>query len=73
MVAVFGPAPGPRRKADGTPSKPEEAGITNGRWMTVSYRTDRETQPARTEARNLSTSCLSRLPSPESDFADDRT
>jgi hypothetical protein len=42
MPAVFGPAPGPRQKADGTPWKPEETGTMNCQWMTVSYRTHRE-------------------------------
>ncbi len=41
MPAVFGPAPGPRQKADGSPWKPEETGIMNCQWMTVSYRTHR--------------------------------
>jgi hypothetical protein len=41
MPAVFGPAPGPRQKADGTPWKPEETGTMHCRWMTVSYRTAR--------------------------------
>lgn len=42
MPVVFGPAPGPRQKADGTPWKPEETGTMNGQWMTVSYRTHRD-------------------------------
>jgi hypothetical protein len=41
MPAVFGPAPGPRQKADGTPWKPEETGSMNCHWMTVSYLTQR--------------------------------
>ncbi|MCP1120383.1 acetoacetate decarboxylase family protein [Robbsia andropogonis] len=41
MPAVFGPAPGPRQKADGTPWTLEESGTMNARWMTVSYRTNR--------------------------------
>ena len=41
MPAVFGPAPGPRQKADGTPWKPEETGTMNCQWMTVYYRTNR--------------------------------
>lgn len=39
MPAVFGPAPGPRQKADGTPWMPEETGTMNCQWMTVSYLT----------------------------------
>jgi hypothetical protein len=42
MPAVFGPAPGPRQKADGTLWTPEEAGTMNATWMTVKYRTHRE-------------------------------
>jgi hypothetical protein len=42
MPAVFGPAPGPRQKADGTPWKLEETGTMNAQWMTVNYRTRRE-------------------------------
>lgn len=41
MPAVFGPAPGPRQKADGTPWKPEETGIMDCQWLTVSYLTQR--------------------------------
>lgn len=41
MPVVFGPAPGPRQKPDGTPWKPEETGTMNAQWMTVRYRTDR--------------------------------
>jgi hypothetical protein len=41
MPAVFGPAPGPRQKADGTPWKPEETGTMRSQWMTVSYLTQR--------------------------------
>lgn len=41
MPAVFGPAPGPRQKADGTLWRPEETGTMNAQWMTVSYRTER--------------------------------
>lgn len=41
MPAVFGPAPGPRQKADGTPWKPEETGTMHAQWMTVSYLTHR--------------------------------
>jgi hypothetical protein len=39
MPAVFGPAPGPRQKADGTPWRVEETGVLNSQWMTVSYLT----------------------------------
>lgn len=39
MPVVFGPAPGPRQKADGTPWKPEETGTMSCRWMAVSYLT----------------------------------
>ncbi|HDR9879861.1 TPA: acetoacetate decarboxylase family protein [Burkholderia cenocepacia] len=42
MPAVFGPAPGPRQKADGTLWTPGEAGTMNASWMTVKYRTHRE-------------------------------
>lgn len=41
MPVVFGPAPGPRQKPDGTPWKPEETGTMNAQWMTVRYRTGR--------------------------------
>jgi len=41
MPAVFGPAPGPRQKADGTPWRPEESGTVNCSWCTVTYRTSR--------------------------------
>lgn len=41
MPSVFGPAPGPRQKADGTPWKLSETGIMKCQWMTVSYLTDR--------------------------------
>jgi Acetoacetate decarboxylase (ADC) len=41
MPAVFGPAPGPRQKADGTPWKPEETGTMHCRWFTVTYATER--------------------------------
>ncbi len=41
MPVVFGPAPGPRQKADGTPWKPEETGIMSCQWLTVSYLTER--------------------------------
>jgi len=39
MPVIFGPAPGPRQKADGTRWKPEETGTMNCEWMTVSYLT----------------------------------
>jgi hypothetical protein len=41
MPAVFGPAPGPRQKADGTPWTPEETGIMHCQWFTVTYATER--------------------------------
>jgi Acetoacetate decarboxylase (ADC) len=41
MPAVFGPAPGPRQKADGTPWRPEETGTMSCQWLTVSYLTQR--------------------------------
>ncbi len=41
MPAVFGPAPGPRQKADGTPWKESETGTMNCRWCAVSYLTER--------------------------------
>ncbi|WP_428312859.1 acetoacetate decarboxylase family protein [Hydrocarboniphaga sp.] len=41
MPAVFGPAPGPRQKPDGTPWLPAETGTMNCQWTTVYYRTDR--------------------------------
>ena len=41
MPAVFGPAPGPRQKADGTLWTLEESGIMKAQWMTVRYRTER--------------------------------
>jgi hypothetical protein len=41
MPTVFGPAPGPRQKADGTMWTREETGIMSCQWMTVSYLTDR--------------------------------
>jgi hypothetical protein len=41
MPVVFGPAPGPRQKADGTPWTVEETGTMRAEWMTVTYRTDR--------------------------------
>jgi len=39
MPVIFGPAPGPRQKADGTRWEPAETGIMHCTWMTVSYRT----------------------------------
>ncbi len=42
MPVVFGPAPGPRQKADGSHWKPEETGVMNAHWMTLAYRTARE-------------------------------
>ncbi|MGU7773525.1 acetoacetate decarboxylase family protein [Burkholderia sp. MR1-5-21] len=41
MPVVFGPAPGPRQKPDGTLWNPEETGTMNAQWMTVKYRTER--------------------------------
>jgi hypothetical protein len=41
MPVVFGPAPGPRQKADGIPWKSEETGTMHCQWMTVSYLTRR--------------------------------
>ena len=41
MPTVFGPAPGPRQKADGTPWTLEETGTMNCTWFAVTYRTDR--------------------------------
>lgn len=41
MPVVFGPAPGPRQKLDGTIWKAEETGTMKAQWMTVSYRTSR--------------------------------
>lgn len=41
MPVVFGPAPGPRQKHDGTPWTAEESGIANVQWATIGYRTDR--------------------------------
>jgi Acetoacetate decarboxylase (ADC) len=42
MPSVFGPAPGPRQKADGTPWNVHETGTMNANWMSISYRTRRE-------------------------------
>ncbi|VVE90482.1 acetoacetate decarboxylase family protein [Pandoraea bronchicola] len=42
MPAVFGPAPGPRQKPDGTPWTAEESGTMHAQWMTIAYRTRRE-------------------------------
>ena len=41
MPAVFGPAPGPRQKGDGTQWKPEETGTMNSHSITVRYLTQR--------------------------------
>lgn len=41
MPVIFGPAPGPRQKADGTPWTLAETGTMRAEWMTVYYRTDR--------------------------------
>lgn len=41
MPVVFGPAPGPRQKADGTPWTAEESGTANVQWATIAYRSDR--------------------------------
>ncbi len=41
MPTVFGPAPGPRQKADGTPWTLEETGTMNCTWFAVTYRTER--------------------------------
>ena len=46
MPVVFGPAPGPRQKLDGTPWTAEESGTANVQWATLAYRT----QPAKLEA-----------------------
>ncbi len=40
MPVVFGPAPGPRQKPDGTMWTREEAGIMSAEWMKISYLTD---------------------------------
>jgi len=39
MPVVFGPAPGPRQKADGTPWTEQESGTMNAQWLAVSYLT----------------------------------
>lgn len=41
MPVVFGPAPGPRQKADGTIWTAQETGTMHAQWMTVKYRTER--------------------------------
>ena len=46
MPVIFGPAPGPRQKLDGTPWTAEESGTANVQWATLAYRT----QPAKLEA-----------------------
>jgi Acetoacetate decarboxylase (ADC) len=42
MPVMFGPAPGPRQKHDGTPWKAEESGTANVQWATITYRTPRD-------------------------------
>jgi hypothetical protein len=42
MPVMFGPAPGPRQKHDGTPWTAEESGTANVQWSTISYRTHQE-------------------------------
>lgn len=42
MPVVFGPAPGPRQKADGTPWTAEETGTVRVEWMTVFHKTERD-------------------------------
>lgn len=42
MPVMFGPAPGPRQKGDGTPWTAEESGTANVQWATIAYRSDRE-------------------------------
>ncbi|MDP2679088.1 MAG: acetoacetate decarboxylase family protein [Rhodoferax sp.] len=42
MPVVFGPAPGPRQKHDGTPWQAEESGTANVQWATIGYRTDKD-------------------------------
>jgi hypothetical protein len=41
MPVMFGPAPGPRQKIDGTPWNIEETGTANVQWATIAYRSDR--------------------------------
>lgn len=41
MPVMFGPAPGPRQKADGLPWTTDESGVANIQWATIAYRTDR--------------------------------
>ncbi|MFN3219229.1 MAG: acetoacetate decarboxylase family protein [Acidimicrobiales bacterium] len=41
MPVMFGPAPGPRQKHDGTPWQPEESGVATVQWATLGYRTHR--------------------------------
>jgi hypothetical protein len=41
MPVMFGPAPGPRQKGDGTPWTAEESGMANVQWATIAYRSDR--------------------------------
>jgi Acetoacetate decarboxylase (ADC) len=42
MPVLFGPAPGPRQKHDGTPWQAEESGTANVQWATLAYRTHQE-------------------------------
>lgn len=42
MPVVFGPAPGPRQKHDGTPWQAEESGTANVQWATIAYRTHKD-------------------------------
>lgn len=42
MPVMFGPAPGPRQKHDGTPWQAEESGTANVQWATIAYRTHRD-------------------------------
>jgi hypothetical protein len=46
MPVMFGPAPGPRQKPDGTPWTAEETGNANIQWAMLAYRT----QPKQLEA-----------------------
>lgn len=41
MPVMFGPAPGPRQKHDGTPWTAAESGTADIQWATIGYRTDR--------------------------------
>jgi hypothetical protein len=42
MPVVFGPTPGPRQKADGTPWTTEETGTMTAQWLAIKYLTARE-------------------------------